>query len=448
MEKQKRVIAIHLPQFHPFKENDEWWGKGFTEWTNVTKAKPRYRGHYQPHLPTDTGFYDLRLPEARQLQADLAKEYGIYGFCYYHYWFNGKQLMERPVNEILASGEPNFPFMLCWANENWARNWDGGFKDVLIKQEYSQQDDKNHMRWLCKNVFPDNRYIRVSGKPVFAVYRTSLFPDIKKTVSVWRRIAAEEFGIELYLIETKFPGDIASINPLTKGFDAAMDFQPIGVMTSKILREEVKLLNPKEKNSESPEVYSYSDYVDYCKASELSDRCFPCVSPGFDNSPRRVGKTFLSFTGMTPQKYGEWLLNELCRKSSFSEEEENLVFINAWNEWAEGNHIEPDIKWGRAYLEETKKAIDLYNAKGVLSDYEIQRKEAYSKYLSKYSKRIQEMEMVREYNSCKDVIKAKDNSYSIAKGYIKSRKEQLSSKYYIKLLYKLFYYKIIKTKFE
>ena len=136
MIKKKRIIAIHLPQFHPFKENDEWWGKGFTEWTNVTNAKPRYEGHYEPHLPSDTGFYDLRLPESRQLQADLAKEYGIDGFCYYHYWFNGKQLMERPVNEILSSGKPDFPFMLCWANENWARNWDGGFTNVLMKQEY------------------------------------------------------------------------------------------------------------------------------------------------------------------------------------------------------------------------------------------------------------------------------------------------------------------------
>ena len=170
----KRLIAINLPQYHPFKENDEWWGKGFTEWTNVTKAKPRFRGHYQPHLPADMGFYDLRLPEVRQMQADLAKEYGIYGFCYYHYWFNGHRLMERPVSEILSSGEPDFPFMLCWANENWARNWDGGFKDILIEQNYSDDDDRNHMIYLCKEVFPDKRYIKVDGKPFFIIYKPKI----------------------------------------------------------------------------------------------------------------------------------------------------------------------------------------------------------------------------------------------------------------------------------
>ena len=194
----KRVIAIHLPQFHPFKENNEWWGKGFTEWTNVTKARPRFRGHYQPHLPSDTGFYDLRLPEARQMQADMAKAYGIYGFCYYHYWFNGKQLMERPVNEIIKTGEPDFPFMLCWANENWARNWDGGFKDILIEQNYSDKDDRAHMEYLCSNVFIDNRYIRIDGKPFFAIYKPELFPNMKRTLEIWRDVAWE-YNMELYL---------------------------------------------------------------------------------------------------------------------------------------------------------------------------------------------------------------------------------------------------------
>lgn len=355
---KKRVIAIHLPQFHPFKENDEWWGKGFTEWTNVTKAKPRFRGHYQPHLPSDTGFYDLRLPEARQMQADMAKEYGIHGFCYYHYWFNGHRLMERPVEEILASGEPNFPFMLCWANENWARNWAGGFNDVLMKQDYCEEDDIAHMKYLCSHVFCDPRYIRVNNKPVFAIYRPNLFPNIQKTINIWRGVA-KEYGMELYLVFTA-QTKISSQDYLDKGFDAAFDFQPLcmGSFTKFknpihhiFMRLSGGKINPSLK-------YNYKDYVKYRMKSPLPEgKVYPCVSPGFDNSPRRVGKTFMAFKGSTPQIFGRWLADTLNRFIPFSKDE-NFVFINAWNEWAEGNHLEPDQKWGRGYLEETKRAIE------------------------------------------------------------------------------------------
>lgn len=222
----KRVIAINLPQFHPFSENDEWWGKGFTEWTNVTKAKPRFWGHYQPHLPSDTGFYDLRLPEAREMQANMAREYGVDAFCYYHYWFNGKQLMERPIKEILETGKPDFPFMLCWANENWSRNWDGKFRSILIEQHYSEDDDINHMHYLCSKVFSDKRYLRIQGKPVFSIYRSKYFPDIKHTIDVWRKLAREEYKMELYLIRVENEPDFGP-EYLQAGFDAAMDFQPL-----------------------------------------------------------------------------------------------------------------------------------------------------------------------------------------------------------------------------
>lgn len=194
----KRVIAFYLPQYHPFPENDRWWGAGFTEWRNVVKARPLFRGHYQPHLPADLGFYDLRVPEVRQQQAALAERYGLSGFCYYHYWFNGHRLMQRPVEEMLASGKPDFPFMLCWANENWTRAWDGGEQEVLIRQEYSEEDDRAHIRYLLDEVFRDPRYIRVDGKPVFAVYRSALFPDMRRTIEVWREEAAAR-GAELYL---------------------------------------------------------------------------------------------------------------------------------------------------------------------------------------------------------------------------------------------------------
>ena len=174
-----RAIAFHLPQFHPIPENDEWWGKGFTEWTSVVRARPRFPGHYQPHLPTDLGFYDLRLPEARAAQAELAAHYGINGFCFYHYWFNGRQVLERPVNEIWKSGQPDFPFCLCWANENWTRKWDGQETDVLLEQSYRTADDLTHIRSLIP-IFFDRRYIHIEGRPLFLVYRASRVNPTRK----------------------------------------------------------------------------------------------------------------------------------------------------------------------------------------------------------------------------------------------------------------------------
>src|SRR5215475_4957626 len=180
-----RLVAFYLPQYHPIPENDEWWGTGFTEWTNVVSAKPVFAGHYQPHLPADLGFYDLRLPEVRQAQADLARNHGIHGFCYYHYWFQGRRLLRRPFDEVLRSGQPDFPFCLCWANENWTRVWDGSDKKLLIEQTYSADDDLAHIRWLAP-AFRDPRHIRVEGKPLFLVYRARKLPDPLRTTSLWR----------------------------------------------------------------------------------------------------------------------------------------------------------------------------------------------------------------------------------------------------------------------
>lgn len=359
---KKRVIAINLPQFHPFKENDEWWGKGFTEWTNVTSSKPRFRGHYQPQLPTDTGFYDLRLPEARQMQADMAKEYGLDGFCYYHYWFNGKRLMERPVNEILSSGKPDFPFMFCWANENWARNWDGGFNNVLIAQNYCEEDDKNHMDYLCKEVFSDPRYIRIDNKPVFLIYRPHYFPDIKKTIQTWREVA-RGYNMELYLCFCKHQGYVAQ-EFIDKGFDAAVDFQPTSRGNfgkySNLITRLFKKFFPKKKNPFNT-VYSYSKYVDYqINRKPEKYKEFPCACPGWDNSSRRKGTGFIIFKGNTPSLFAKWFSHILQSFTPYSKDE-NLVFINAWNEWAEGNHLEPDNKWGRQFLEVTKQSINAYN---------------------------------------------------------------------------------------
>ena len=359
---KKRVIAINLPQFHPFPENDEWWGKGFTEWTNVTSSRPRFHGHYQPQLPTDTGFYDLRLPEARQMQADMAKEYGIYGFCYYHYWFNGKQLMERPVKEILSSGEPDFPFMLCWANENWARNWDGGFNKVLIAQNYSEEDDIAHMKYLCEKVFPDERYIKVDGKPVFCIYRPHYFPDMAQTIKTWREVASS-YSMELYLCFCHHQAYDAN-GFLKMGYDAAVDFQPTNRGSfgkySNLITRAYKKLFPQKINPFNT-VYSYKNYVKYrCSVDLPIIKEYPCVCPGWDNSSRRQHSGYTIFKGNTPTLYKKWLAHIMAVFNPYSREE-NFVFINAWNEWAEGNHLEPDNKWGRSFLEATRDVINMYN---------------------------------------------------------------------------------------
>jgi lipopolysaccharide biosynthesis protein len=359
----KRIIAINLPQFHPFKENDEWWGKGFTEWTNVTKAKPRYPGHYQPQLPTETGFYDLRLPESRKMQADMARESGIYGFCYYHYWFNGHRLMNRPIDEILESGEPQYPFMLCWANENWARNWDGSNTSILMAQNYSDEDDTNHMRWLCEKVFSDPRYIKVEGKPVFVIYKPMLFPDMARTIKTWRRVAKNEYAVDLYLIGVEHSHEDGS-KYQTMGFDSSLDFQPVSLNDYKnksflynIHKFSTYVAKAFRTKSKVPLFISYRKYVDYKLKEQVPGyKMYPCVSPGWDNSSRRVGRSFTVFFGSTPSLFKHWLSSTIKQFKTFSKEE-NFVFINAWNEWAEGNHLEPDNKWGHSYLDAVKEAV-------------------------------------------------------------------------------------------
>lgn len=347
MEKLKtRLIAFYLPQFHPIPENDRWWGKGFTEWTNVAKAKPLFPGHYQPHLPGELGFYDLRLPETRQAQADLAREYGIYGFCYYHYWFNGKLLLERPLQDVLKSGEPDFPFCVCWANENWTRTWDGGENHILMEQIYSEEDDLNHIRYLCE-IFEDKRYIRINGKPLFLVYRANRFPDPLRTTMLWRE-ESRRLGIgELYLCSVEsFPDE--RTDPLRAGFDAAVEFQPDWNLLSSDLRDE-----------RYPDLaaFKYEKVVDRMLMKEAPYyRRFPCVTPSWDNTARRK-RTSVILTDSSPDQYGRWLRG-VVKKLADTSDEAKFIFINAWNEWGEGNHLEPDQQFGRAYLEATKRVLD------------------------------------------------------------------------------------------
>lgn len=348
-----KLIAFHLPQFYPTPYNDEWWGKGFTEWTNVTKARPRFRGHYQPRLPADLGFYDLRLSEARDAQAALASQYGIYGFCYYHYWFHGKRLLELPVDEILKLGTPAFPFCLCWANENWTRIWDGSERQILMPQSYSEQDDLNHIRSLAAS-FSDPRYIRVDGKPIFLVYRSAALPSPKRTTDLWRE-EAQRLGIgQLYLchVENNF-GD-PRIDPAQHGFDAAVEFQPKLrlIPPSFAARVKGKLL-PMFPNTH---VSSYAELVKNSLAEEPPQYPrYPCVCPDWDNTSRRPNRG-LTLKNSTPALYEAWL-REVIKRAQINSDGDKVVFINAWNEWAEGCHLEPCRKWGRQYLEATYNAL-------------------------------------------------------------------------------------------
>jgi lipopolysaccharide biosynthesis protein len=342
---QVRLLAFYLPQFHPIPENDEWWGKGFTEWANVAKAQPLFPGHYQPHLPADLGFYDLRLPETRQAQADLAREYGISGFVYYHFWFGGKRLLERPFDEVLVSRQPDFPFCLCWANENWTRVWDGDVKHVLMEQQYSEADDLAHIRWFA-TAFQDKRYIRFEGKPLLLVYRAGRLPDPLRTTTIWRE-QARKMGLgELFLCRienfTEDRGD-----PRDYGFDASVEFQPDALN-----------YGPRLKNSVygDQNVYNYEILVErQLRKPEPPYRRFSCVTPGWDNSARRRSQATI-LMGSTPALYEFWL-RTVIQKARQCENAENLVFINAWNEWGEGNHLEPDLVFGRRYLEATRCAL-------------------------------------------------------------------------------------------
>lgn len=358
-----KVIAFNLPQFHPIPENDQWWGKGFTEWTNVVKAKPLFHGHYQPHLPADLGFYDLRLPEAREAQASLAREYGIHGFCYYHYWFNGRQLLERPVNEILATGKPDFPFCLCWGNENWTRVWDGGESEMLMQQVYSDQDDLEHIQSLIP-FFKDRRYIKIDGKPLFLVYAANQLPHAKRTAERWRRevIAAGLPGLFLLRVESIHS---MSGNPQDFGFDAALEFEPRGGLLNNFRLHgfhwwEHRRLRTARRAFIDHSVFHYDDLVDRAISMELPKYPFiRCVCPGWDNTSRRKSGGVIVH-GSTPESYGRWLayvLDQTLEGSGHSMNHKNFVFINAWNEWAEGNHLEPCQKWGRAYLEATREAL-------------------------------------------------------------------------------------------
>jgi lipopolysaccharide biosynthesis protein len=339
-----RLIAFYLPQYHPIPENNEWWGEGFTDWLNVVRARPLFPGHQQPHLPADLGFYDLRLAEAREAQAELARAYGIHGFCYYHYWFGGKRLLSQPLDEVLATGKPDFPFCVCWANENWTRAWDGRERKVLMRAISTAEDDREHIIWLT-NVLRDPRYIRVDGKPIVLVYRVSKLANPQRTATVWRE-EAWRLGLgEIFLASVEsLKADRA--DPAICGFDAAVEFQPDWLALGK----------PSKITLGGTRIYSYNDVVErMLKKATPHYRRFPCVTTSWDNTARRR-KGGIVLDGSCPELYEIWL-REVLASVEASRAPDPLVFVNAWNEWAEGAHLEPCQRWGHGYLEATRRAL-------------------------------------------------------------------------------------------
>ncbi len=350
-----KLIAFYLPQFHPIPENDAWWGKGFTEWINVAKARPFFNGHYQPHIPADLGFYDLRVPETRAAQADLARQYGIEAFCYWHYWFDGKRLIERPFNEVLTSGEPNFPFCLAWANESWSRRWLGEEQEILMRQTYSEQDDYAHIRWLM-NAFADPRYVRVQGRPLFLIYRPRDLPNVRRTADIFREQCVKQGLPEPFLLGMNAHACDADFR--NEGLDGTVAFKPeLGVLPNfldDVPRRGKLVRNVKRGIFDARlKIYDYADAHAAMLALIRPGQDFPCVFVGWDNSPRR-GANGIMIVNQSPEIF-ERVLRQVVTNTKANAGSEKIVFLNAWNEWAEGNHLEPDLRFGHAFLEAVRR---------------------------------------------------------------------------------------------
>lgn len=354
-----RIIAFYLPQFHPIPENDKWWGKGFTEWTNVTKTKPLFRRHYQPRLPADLGFYDLRLSEVREAQADLAHQYGIEGFCYWHYWFKGQRLLNQPLDEMLHLGKPDFSFCLAWANEPWSRRWLGEERDILMVQEHSPEDDRNHSYWLL-TALSDSRYLQIHGRPLLLIYRPTFLPEPRQTTDVIRETCINAGLPEPFLlgIDAHCPGtDCRSI-----GFDGTLKFEPqLGVLPEAFVdRPSWRKFRYNLKQSiwsASLKTYDYEEARYLMNQNHLTFPFYPSIFVGWDNTPRR-GANGVIVLNNHPELFGKGLF-QLVESSLEKPLEDRLIFINAWNEWAEGNYLEPDQRFGHRYLKATRNALGL-----------------------------------------------------------------------------------------
>lgn len=365
MENRPKILAFYLPQYYPFKENNEWWGEGFTEWTSVGRAKPLFKGHYQPKVPKDLSYYDLRVPETRQKQADLAKEYGVDGFCFWHYWFgNGKRLLEIVEDEITATGKPEFPYCYCWANHTWySKNWnrkDTKFgHQVLIEQTYPGVKDYIAHFNCCLPAFKNPYYVKEGNKPVFCIYDAAAIPNIQLFFNTWNKLAVENGFDGIHFIS--YSMNLASYDKVK---DLSFDDFVVDVMNKA----------EKTKSSLYKKIREYAmklmvdnwlplrlvDYKSYIRVVEEyyteHDNIIPCVLPNYDHSPRS-GKNGLIITNSTPENFGiclEKIKQILIKRQSCNK----YLFLKAWNEWGEGNYLEPDLKYGRGYLEQIKKVFE------------------------------------------------------------------------------------------
>ena len=343
-----KPIAFYLPQFHTFKENDEWWGKGFTEWTNTKKSVPRFEGHYQPREPhDDIGYYYLDNIETIRKQVQLAKEHGLYGFAFYYYWFSGKTLMTKPIDLFLKDKKETFKFCLCWANENWTRRWDGLDKEVLIKQDYTEEDKYNFIKDIKKYLIND-RYIRIDNKPLIMIYNPVEIPDYENMIKQWR-ITAKELGIgEIYIIQRQFIGNYDDLN--TDLVDGEFDFAPNG-FGHEGCRIECKYTS---------KAYDYKQLVDdidnmYKEFYPYKDFYFSSTM-GWDNSARRK-KDYKVYCNYNPYSFYKWVRYTIRETRRRLPEDKRFIFINAWNEWAEGTYLEPDKKFGYTNINTLSKAV-------------------------------------------------------------------------------------------
>ena len=380
-----RIIAYYLPQFHPIPENDEMWGKGFTEWMNVVKAKPLFRKHYQPRLPADLGFYDLRLPEIREAQAEMAREAGIEGFCYWHYWFgNNKKLLERPFEEVLQSGKPDYPFCFCWANHSWTtKTWNQGnrlkARTVIIEQQYPGEDDYIEHFNYCLPAFKDPRYITVDGKPLFGIFDPYIHKDLQRFITTWRKLAEENGlkGIYFYAITKSAnfnrimpDGTIAKVMPnlessaddynavLEQGFDGINSFGQVRAEMAYYNKYvNMGLIAMRKYMPFIPSTrFNYPKLMKHFFSPEDSwENVFPTILPQWDRSPR-AGRAEGVYVNATPEHF-ETHIREALKLVEQKEPDHRVIFLRSWNEWAEGNYVEPDQKYGHGFLDAIKRTI-------------------------------------------------------------------------------------------